>query len=200
MARKQARRGNASGGLTGFLAGLICGLALAALAWLGGYMPRADETPTGLPSGRDEPPIIEGADDSADRARDRQYEFFTVLPEIEVVVPTREIEQRARETEQREQQNLARPDNRQQAGGPAASSNDNQRYFIQAGSFRSGPDAEALKARLAMLGQVAGIETVTVNGATWHRVRLGPFNASQANQTRQQLQDSGFDAMVLSAN
>lgn len=197
MARKQARRGNASGGLTGFLAGLICGLALAALAWLGGYLPRADETPTGLPSGRDEPPIIEGSDEGAERARDRQYEFFTVLPEIEVVVPTREIEQRARETEQ---QNQAGPDNRPQAGEPAASSNDNQRYFIQAGSFRSGPDAEALKARLAMLGQVASIETVTVNGATWHRVRLGPFNASQANQTRQQLQDGGFEAMVLSAN
>lgn len=199
MARKQARRGSASGGLTGFLAGLICGLALASLAWLGGYLPRADETPTGLPSGRDEPPIIEGTgtDDGAERARDRQYEFFTVLPEIEVVVPTREIEQRARETEQRNQGN---PPDRAQGGESNPPLNDNQRYFIQAGSFRSGPDAEALKARLAMLGQVAGIETVTVNGATWHRVRLGPFNASQANQTRQQLQDGGFDAMVLSAN
>jgi hypothetical protein len=33
----------------------------------------------------------------ANRPAQRQYDFFTVLPEIEVVVPQREIEERARE-------------------------------------------------------------------------------------------------------
>ena len=198
MARKQARRGSTSGGLTGFLAGLICGLGLAALAWVGGYMPRGDQEPATAttPTGRDEPPIIEGQPDDA--GRNRQYEFFTVLPEIEVVVPTREIEQRARETEQRQQSDQASPQQPDSTQNPPVSGS--QRYVIQAGSFRSGSDAEALKARLAMLGQVASVQTVTVNGTTWHRVRLGPFDASQANRTRQQLQDSGFESMVLSAN
>ena len=199
MARKQARRGSASGGLTGFLAGLICGLGLAALAWVGGYMPRGDQEPATAtaPTGRDEPPIIEGQPD--DGQRNRQYEFFTVLPEIEVVVPTREIEQRARETEQRQEQ--ARQTGAQQSGStPNLPANDSQSYMIQVGSFRSARDAEALKARLAMLGQVASVQTVNVDGSTMHRVRLGPFNASQANRTRQQLQDGGFESMILSAN
>ncbi|MEM7053551.1 MAG: SPOR domain-containing protein [Pseudomonadota bacterium] len=199
MARKQARRSSASGGLTGFLAGLICGLGLAALAWVGGYMPRGDQEPVTAttPSGRDEPPIIEGQPDAAER--NRQYEFFTVLPEIEVVVPTQEIEQRARETEQRQQQ--ARQTTSQQADSTSnAPVSGNQNYMIQVGSFRNGRDAEALKARLAMLGQVASVQTVNVDGSTMHRVRLGPFNASQANRTRQQLQDGGFESMILSAN
>jgi len=200
MVRKQARRSGGSGALTGFIAGLISGLSLAALAWVGGYLPRGDEQSDSLPNGRNEPPIIENAeqDAGAARARDRQYEFFTVLPEIEVVVPTREIEQRARETEAEQRQNP--PDQPTPSGSASAPLNASQQYMIQAGSFRSGPDAEALKARLAMLGQVASIETVTVNDVTLHRVQLGPFDASRANQTRQQLQDSGFEAMVLSGN
>ncbi|MEM1081884.1 MAG: SPOR domain-containing protein [Pseudomonadota bacterium] len=197
MARKQARRGNGgSGALTGFVMGLICGLGLAALAWVGGYLPRGDELGSGIPNGRNEPPIIDSAQNDAGsaRARDRQYEFFTVLPEIEVVVPTAEIEQRARETELQSQPN--NPANA--ASNPALDAN--QQYVIQAGSFRTASDAESLKARLAMLGQVATVQTVTVNEVTWHRVRLGPFNASQANQTRQQLLDGGFESMVLSGN
>lgn len=177
MARRQARRSGGPGAAAGFLAGLICGLGIATLAWIGGYLPRGDETPPGMPSGRDEPPIAE----EELPARDRRYDFFTVLPEIEVVVPRQEIEQRAREAPEQ----------------PPA--DDGSRYIIQVGSFRSDEDADALKARLAMLGLVARVQTVTVDQVTWHRVRLGPFDtAGEADNARRQLQDNGFDAMVLS--
>lgn len=183
MARKQARRGSsgASVSLFSFVAGLACGLALALLAWLGGYLPRGDEAGAGPPSGRDDPPIIEAPGDDAARERDDRYDFFTVLPEIEVVVPNREIEQRAR-------------DNPEQPATPAGGS-----YLIQAGSFRSAKDAEALKARLAMLGMVARIQSVTVNGQSWHRVRLGPFETARAaDSARRELSEHGFESIVLS--
>lgn len=184
MARKQARRGGsgASVGLLSFAAGLACGLGLALLAWVGGYLPRGDEVTAGPPSGRDDPPIIEAPGDADDSPRrDGRYEFFTVLPEIEVVVPNREIEQRARE-------------NPEQPATPAGGS-----YLIQAGSFRSAEDAEALKARLAMLGMVARIQSVTVNGQTWHRVRLGPYDTARAaDSARRALRENGFESMVLS--
>lgn len=183
MARKQARRGSkGSSGTAAFIAGLVCGIALVLLAWVGGYLPRGDETAPGMPRGRDEPPIVDAPGDGETADRSGQYDFFTVLPEIEVVVPGREIEQRARE-------------NPEQPATPAGGG-----YIIQVGSFRNSADADALKARLAMIGMVARIQEVTVNGETWYRVRLGPFETARAaDSARRQLRDNGFDSMVLSA-
>lgn len=182
MARRQARRSRsgASVSLFSFVAGLACGLAIALLAWLGGYLPRGDEAEPRVPSGREEPAIVD-APGNASGTRDDRYDFFTVLPEIEVVVPNREIEQRAR-------------DNPEQPATPTGGS-----YLIQVGSFRSAGDAEALKARLAMLGMMANIEPVSVNGQDWHRVRLGPFDTARAaDGARRELNENGFESIVLS--
>jgi cell division protein FtsN len=176
MARRQARRGtNRSGhGLLTFGAGVVCGLVVATMAWMGGYLPVRDDGVTQLPDGHDEPPIAE----SQEPARSRQYDFFTVLPEIEVVVPQREIEERARDQVE------------ETPHGP---------YLIQVGSFRSQGDADGLRAQLTLLGLEADIQTVTVNESTWHRVRVGPFDsAREADAARRRLQENGHEAMVLS--
>lgn len=178
MGRRQARRGSGGGGVLWFGSGLLCGLALATLALVMGLVPGARD-PAGVspPLGHDEPPI---AEDEAP-ARSRSYDFFTVLPEIEVVVPSREIEERARE---------AAPDPAAPAQGP---------YLLQVGSFRSAEDAEGLRAELTLLGMSARIQTVTVDNNTWHRVRVGPFdNARAADEARRRLQANGFESMVLS--
>ncbi|GAB4173511.1 MAG: hypothetical protein Kow0020_08770 [Wenzhouxiangellaceae bacterium] len=179
MARRQARRSPsaASPFLIGLLTGSALGAGLVLLAWVGGYLPRGDETPSGLPSGRDEPPLV----DAPSEDRSGQYEFFTVLPEREVVVPNREIERRARDN----------PDLPATPGGG--------NYLIQVGSFRRAEDAESLKARLALIGMTARVQTVTVDGETWHRVRLGPFDTARAaDSARRRLRENGFDSLVLS--
>ncbi|QKK01403.1 MAG: hypothetical protein HND55_01320 [Pseudomonadota bacterium] len=178
MARKQARRGGGSAlnGLMLFGVGVVCGLGLATIAWLGGYLPSGHEASGSAPPlGHDEPAIA----DDPDGERSRRYDFFTVLPEIEVVVPQGEIEQRARERAEAAD-----------ARGP---------YVLQVGSFRSSDDADALRARVTLLGLEASVQTVTVNDATWHRVRVGPFDsAREADGARRRLQENGFEAMVLS--
>lgn len=178
MARRQAKRGGspATGGLLTFGAGMVCGLVLATLAWLGGYLPgRGDPQGPQQPSGRDEPPIAE----EVAGERSRQYDFFTVLPEREVVVPQEEIAERARERS-----------NEQASQGP---------YVLQVGSFRSGEDAESLRARVTLLGLEARVQSVTVDEVTWHRVRVGPFDSARAaDGARRRLLDNGFEAMVLS--
>lgn len=177
MARRQAKRGGAQGGgnLLSFGAGVVCGLVLATLAWLGGYLPgRDDAEATAQPSGRDEPPIAE----EVAGERSRQYDFFTVLPEREVVVPQEEIAERARERS-----------NEAASEGP---------YVLQVGSFRSGEDADSLRARVTLMGLEASVQSVTVDDVTWHRVRVGPFDsAREADGARRRLLDNGFEAMVL---
>ena len=179
MARRQARRGGAkgTGGLLWFGAGLVCGLALATVAVLSGLVPGAREADgPSQPLGHDEPPIA----DAEPPARSRSYDFFTVLPEIEVVVPEREIEERARSVE---------PESPDTAAGP---------YLLQVGSFRSASDADGLRAQVTLLGLSARVQTVTVDDNTWHRVRVGPFDSARAaDDARRRLQDNGFEAMVL---
>jgi cell division protein FtsN len=52
-------------------------------------------------------------------------------------------------------------------------------YFLQAGAFQNADDADNLKARLALAGVEAQIQTAQLpDGKTWHRVRLGPFHDS----------------------
>jgi cell division protein FtsN len=163
--------------LVWFASGLVCGLVLATFVILGGVLPdRPGPEQPAEPSGRNEPPIAE----SEAPARSRNYEFFTVLPEIEVVVPDREIEQRARRPE---------PGTDDGSSGP---------YLLQVGSFRSASDADGLRARVTLLGLDARVQNVTVDDNTWHRVRVGPFDSARdADEARRRLLDNGFEAMVL---
>jgi len=58
-----------------------------------------------------------------------------------------------------------------------------------------------MKAQLALLGSMATVQKVTVNGKTWHRVRLGPFQgAREADEMRRMLSDNRIDTLVMKAN
>lgn len=48
-------------------------------------------------------------------------------------------------------------------------------YFVQAGAFRTQADADAQRAKLAMLGWEARVSEREQNGRTVFRVRVGPF-------------------------
>ena len=75
---------------------------------------------------------------------------------------------------------------------------DGEQYILQVGSFQERADAEQRKARLALMGESATIQTVTVNDATWHRVRVGPVSgARRAEDIRNRLADSGIDSLVM---
>ena len=53
-------------------------------------------------------------------------------------------------------------------------------YYLQAGAFQNAADADNLKARLALAGLEAQIQTATVpDKGVWHRVRMGPYSNAQ---------------------
>jgi len=133
------------------LAGLALGLFVAFLVYLNEHRPARQSTASSETASRSKASTDKNATEKP------RFDFYTILPEQEVVVPERSPEE--------ERQN-------------GASEREKAKYLLQAGSFRTLSQADSLRARLALLGVEAGIETVRVKGGeTWHRVRVGPFNS-----------------------
>lgn len=162
------------------LGGILIGLAIAGFLGFKGYLPQVTQHAPAPVSDRVTP-----TDDEAELAgkpEKSRFDFFKVLPEMEVVIPEQELSRRAEPSAET-------------VPGKALDS-----FVLQAGSFRNAGDAEQMKARLALLGSVANIQTVTVNDETWHRVRLGPFEgARKADEMRRLLDDNNIDTLVLKA-
>ena len=82
-----------------------------------------------------------------------------------------------------------------------AAAGDGARYILQAGSFSGAGDAEALKARIALLGLSARVETGEAGGRTVHRVRMGPYaTASELAEAKQKLGNGGLPALAIRSN
>ena len=80
---------------------------------------------------------------------------------------------------------------------PTASAS-KENYFLQAGSFQKVEEAEKLKAKLALSGYEATLQTVTIpEKGVWHRVRLGPYNSTEAGKTIAALKQNGIIATQL---
>ncbi|ALK95705.1 cell division protein [Massilia sp. WF1] len=71
-------------------------------------------------------------------------------------------------------------------------------YYLQAGAFRDMSDAEATRAKLALLGFEAAISDRTSDSGVLHRVRIGPYNHVESmNKARAKLLDSGVDVAIV---
>jgi cell division protein FtsN len=71
--------------------------------------------------------------------------------------------------------------------------------MLLAGSYNDAQAADEAKARLAMLGLVAKVQPVTINGKTWNRILLGPYaDASATEAAKKALADNGVKAIPIS--
>lgn len=71
-------------------------------------------------------------------------------------------------------------------------------YFAQAGAYTRADDAEAQRAKLALLGMDAKVSERDQSGRTIYRVRVGPFDArTQADATLEKLQAAGVDSSLV---
>ena len=107
--------------------------------------------------------------ETATAKKEQKFNFYTILPELEVLIPeneTRPPEPAAETKTKTLNKNTSSPVNKKQ-------------YVLQVGSFQNLDDAKKLKANLAFLGLTANIQHVTVNRQAWHRVRTGPYISKQ---------------------
>ena len=71
-------------------------------------------------------------------------------------------------------------------------------YVIQVGAFRSSTDADAQKAKLALMGMDAKVSERDQSGRTVYRVRLGPFtDKATAEKMRTRLESSGIENTLV---
>lgn len=108
------------------------------------------------------------------------FDFYTVLPNKEAVVPDHEISTRLRE---------------ERLGKTKEG-----KYIMQAGSYKAFNDADQLKAKLALMGIESKVEKTKVGETEWYRVKIGPYaQMGSIDQTKKRLKDNGIDAIVLEA-
>ncbi|MGR9000479.1 MAG: SPOR domain-containing protein [Gammaproteobacteria bacterium] len=106
-----------------------------------------------------------------------RFDFYTILPEKEVVVPEYEIKTRTRE----------------ERVGKAKETH----YMMQAGSFKTFNQAEQLRARLALMGIESKIQKAKVGNVNWYRVKMGPFSqTASVNSIRARLRQNGIDVII----
>src|SRR5690606_16100508 len=181
-----ARRGGGSStpAWVWLLAGLVMGVVLAAVAVYSGMAPGLRSEPLQPEPQAAAPGPNAPADDAGSGNTSRpRYDFYTVLPEMEVLIPDSELQERVRAE-------VPPPaTSGQVAVAPPPSG---IRYRLQAGSFRDPRPAEESKARLALLGISATVQSVNINGSTYHRVYVGPYtSAAEVEQVKQQLASNG---------
>ena len=181
--KHRAQRKKAKKPLPGWLwliIGLLLGAFLMGLFWLKGQSidfggewvgAEPDRPPQGKPAST--PRRVETPAPPKPR-----FDFYTMLPKMEVVVPDDELDQE--------------PVARSADGRPVT-------YLVQVGSFRKAADADRLKAQLALLGFEARVVSARIGSQdTRYRVRSGPYRDKRAlNDARRRLSENGFKGMVI---
>ena len=156
----------------------------------------------------------------AAKPKPTQYDFYTMLPGDEVQMTDAELAATEREEAARRAKSASAsarasaavtPTAAEGAAGAGAASTAattpaatpslpaaEAPYILQAGAFGASGDAEATKAKVALLGLGARVESATINGKTVYRVRMGPYaTASELAEAKRKLADGGLPGMAI---
>lgn len=72
------------------------------------------------------------------------------------------------------------------------------KYFLQAGAYHATGDAEAVKARILLMGLPVAVQRAEVNGKQINRVRVGPFaKLDDMNRARGLLGENKIETAVV---
>lgn len=206
-ARVPARRSGAGGTLLGLFIGLALGIVLAAAVAF--YVMKAGNPYQPAAPGKEaahEPARTSRAEPGAPEKP--RFDFYKILPGVEEPkVPAKAAEkpgtdratvERAMTPEKAPDKSVAKVEERpppEAARAPKSA----ERFWLQAGSFAREAEAENLKARLALAGWEAEVQSASVpDKGTRYRVRLGPYdNTDELNRIKGELGKRGFDAAVI---
>lgn len=135
--------------------------------------PAAQKSPSSTPENAGKPDAAGAAPGKSD------FDFYGILAGKEQQVKESEVPRAA--------------DTRPEGGKPAGA------YFLQVGAFQNAADADNLKAKLALAGFEAQIQTaVLADDKTWHRVRLGPYQSVESMEpVKARLKENHMEASLI---
>ena len=169
--------------LLGLFIGYVLGLVSAIGVWM--YIHQAPspfiqnekpEVSTKIKTSENGKQISDSNDSQTEDTNEKpRFEFYNMLPGNEEPVTEKQFKKAAKQPSLKD------------------------KYYLQAGSFQDTEDAENLKAKIAMLGMEAYVQSADLSEkGMWHRVRVGPFTKIDAiNKARSSLLQSGIKANLI---
>ena len=142
-----------------------------------------------------------------------KFEFYTLLPEMEVVVPDEDLPApkpaptESSSTDEDDATNERSTTNEEDLTEPPSTNDEEDaqkktetapksgHYVLQIASLRSMQEADGLKAQLILLGFSPVVQSVAINSdEKWYRVRIGPYADRDAlGAARARLRVNGHD-------
>ncbi|GAB2780274.1 SPOR domain-containing protein [Halomonas shantousis] len=198
--RRQPSGGGGRGGLPGWLwgvLGLVAGFALSQYLQQSAPAPIATVLPkpaSQVSAPRNGETSARQENEAPEAPRMPTFEFYTLLPESEVVAP--QVEAYHATPRPAEKTTSAPADHKAAADTPAPAAG---RYMLQAASFKETADAERLAGRLRDFGLLAKITAVrTSDDQLWHRVQVGPYEDTREISRAQDLMTTqGIEPLLI---
>lgn len=159
------------------LFGLAIGLSVAFAIYINDRTPRFPVRPVAeQPSNIDN--NSEQASSQPAKPPESRFDFYSMLPNFEVIIPEQEPDVRA--------------DSEPQAVVESGV------YVLQAGSFTEYKDADRRRANLALQGIESKIQRVTIDDKSYHRVRIGPIDdLNELNMLRSRLRQAQIEVLRI---
>jgi cell division protein FtsN len=175
MTQKSSEKSNPF--LSGFIVGLVTGVILAAGLTI--YLKIGDSPFTSKNESAEEITADKNVDKTEENKKNR-FDFYNILPSNESKVTEQEIKQM-------DDADNAKPQ---------------ETFFLQVGAFQTEQEADNLKAKLALLGIEAIVQSTPIQDkGVLHRVRVGPFvDMVQVNKAKANLAENGFKADLIKVN
>ncbi len=138
----------------------------------------ADADSSALPTDAN-PNAADGS--TANKDDKTRFDFYNILPGSESAV-SKEEESKLKESSQE----------------PVVQKS----YYLQVGAFQTSEEADNMKAKLALQGFEALVQTASIaDKGVMHRVRVGPLkDLEQINKTKNDLLKNGFKADLIKVN
>lgn len=178
-----------SGLLVGLLLGIGASVGVAIFVKQGGSafheknQPSQDVVVAEKPAGKEtrQTATPHSTEPAQQEKKEDRFTFYGILTGSESPVSEQEVKQATQQPQQDSEK-------------PASES-----YFLQVGAFQTEQEADNAKAKLALIGLEAVVQTANIpDKGILHRVRVGPLaNLDEINKARSELARNGFNADLI---